>query len=504
MSPSDDRSSLAMIPLFVSVAVLLVIFGGLLAAADAALSVLSRADLLEIASTSRARKSLVAIAADVGAHVNAVNFMRVVAETTAAVLVTLAFAYVFTEWWWALLASAFIMTVASFVLVGSSPRSVGRVHARAVVRVSAWTVHAIRLFLGPVAAALVAIGNRVTPGRTATFSSEEQLLSMVDEATELDVLEEDDRELIHSIFEFSDTVVREVMIPRTDMVTIDSDESIGAAMGLFLSRGVSRVPVIGVDVDEVIGVLYLRDVARLSYERPAGLDTVTLDSLVRHALFIPESKKADDTLRQMQLESNHLAMVVDEYGGIAGLVTLEDLIEELVGDISDEYDHEVIEIEDLGDGRFRVSARLPVDELGELFELDLDDDDVDSVGGLITKALGRLPLAGSVATISGLILTAERTEGRRKRLSTVLVERDQALSDAMAAFNPPRSKESKPKESKPKESKPKESKPKESKPKESKPKESKPRDAKPKDSKAAESEPEEAKATVSTSTEDGD
>jgi CBS domain containing-hemolysin-like protein len=493
-----------MIPLFVSVAVLLVIFGGLLAAADAALSVLSRADLLEIASTSRARKSLVAIAADVGAHVNAVNFMRVVAETTAAVLVTLAFAYVFTEWWWALLASAFIMTVASFVLVGSSPRSVGRVHARAVVRVSAWTVHAIRLFLGPVAAALVAIGNRVTPGRTATFSSEEQLLSMVDEATELDVLEEDDRELIHSIFEFSDTVVREVMIPRTDMVTIDSDESIGAAMGLFLSRGVSRVPVIGVDVDEVIGVLYLRDVARLSYERPAGLDTVTLDSLVRHALFIPESKKADDTLRQMQLESNHLAMVVDEYGGIAGLVTLEDLIEELVGDISDEYDHEVIEIEDLGDGRFRVSARLPVDELGELFELDLDDDDVDSVGGLITKALGRLPLAGSVATISGLILTAERTEGRRKRLSTVLVERDQALSDAMAAFNPPRSKESKPKESKPKESKPKESKPKESKPKESKPKESKPRDAKPKDSKAAESEPEEAKATVSTSTEDGD
>jgi CBS domain containing-hemolysin-like protein len=493
-----------MIPLFVSVAVLLVIFGGLLAAADAALSVLSRADLLEIASTSRARKSLVAIAADVGAHVNAVNFMRVVAETTAAVLVTLAFAYVFTEWWWALLASAFIMTVASFVLVGSSPRSVGRVHARAVVRVSAWTVHAIRLFLGPVAAALVAIGNRVTPGRTATFSSEEQLLSMADEATELDVLEEDDRELIHSIFEFSDTVVREVMIPRTDMVTIDSDESIGAAMGLFLSRGVSRVPVIGVDVDEVIGVLYLRDVARLSYERPAGLDTVTLDSLVRHALFIPESKKADDTLRQMQLESNHLAMVVDEYGGIAGLVTLEDLIEELVGDISDEYDHEVIEIEDLGDGRFRVSARLPVDELGELFELDLDDDDVDSVGGLITKALGRLPLAGSVATISGLILTAERTEGRRKRLSTVLVERDQALSDAMAAFNPPRSKESKPKESKPKESKPKESKPKESKPKESKPKESKPRDAKPKDSKAAESEPEEAKATVSTSTEDGD
>lgn len=430
-----------MIPIFLSVAVLLVVFGGLLAAADAALTVLSRVDLLDLAAHSRARKSLTAIATDVGAHVNAINFMRVVAETTAAVLVTLAFAYLFSEWWWALLASALIMIIVSFVLVGSSPRSVGRVHARAVARFSAVLVHAIRLFLGPIAAALVAVGNRVTPGRTASFSSEEQLLSMVDEATEDNVLEEDDRELIHSIFEFNDTVVREVMIPRTDMVTIDADETIGAAMGLLLRRGISRMPVIGENVDEVLGILYLRDVARLSYERPKGLDGVTIGSLARPALFIPESKKADDTLRQMQLESNHLAMVVDEYGGIAGLVTLEDLIEELVGDISDEYDHESKEFEDLGLGRYRVSARLPVDELGELFELELDDDDVDSVGGLITKALGRLPVPGSVATISGLILTAERTEGRRKRLSTVLVERDQALSDAQIAFTRPKPRE---------------------------------------------------------------
>ncbi|HEY8914027.1 hemolysin family protein [Lacisediminihabitans sp.] len=426
-----------MIPIFVSVAVLLVIFGGLLAAADAALGVLSRNDLLEIAAHSRARNSLLAIAGDVGAHVNAVNFMRVVAETTAAVLVSLSFAYVFADWWWALLASALIMITVSFVLVGSSPRSVGRVHARAIARWSAWVVHAIRVSLGPIAAALVAVGNRVTPGRRASFSSEEQLLSMVDEATEDKVLEEDDRELIHSIFEFSDTVVREVMIPRTDMVTIDDTENLGAAMGLFLSKGVSRMPVMGEDVDEVRGILYLRDVARLGYERPLGMDTITVGELVRPAVFIPESKKADDTLRQMQLESNHLAMVVDEYGGIAGLVTLEDLIEELVGDISDEYDHEVVEIEKLDDGVFRVSARLPVDELGELFAIDLEDDDVDSVGGLLTKALGRLPLAGSVATYSGLILTAERTEGRRKRLSTVLVERDQALIDAQAAFGKP-------------------------------------------------------------------
>jgi CBS domain containing-hemolysin-like protein len=224
------------------------------------------------------------------------------------------------------------------------------------------------------------------------------------------------------------------MIPRTDMVTVDRDASVDSAMAVFLDTGFSRLPVIGNDIDEVVGILYLRDVARLSFEKPKGYASTIVSDLARPALFAPESKKADEMLRQMQLESNHLAMVVDEYGGIAGLVALEDLIEELVGDISDEYDTEVAEVEDLGDGKYRVSARLPTDELGDLFDLELDDDDVDSVGGLLTKALGKLPLPGATATISGLVLTAERTEGRRKRLSTVLVEADQALIDAQAAF----------------------------------------------------------------------
>jgi CBS domain containing-hemolysin-like protein len=432
-----------LIGIFISVAVLLVVFGAVLAAADSALTVLSRTDLVEIGSHSRSRWALVAISEDPRAHVNALNFMRVVAETTAAVLVTLAFASIFAEWWWALLASALIMTAASFVLVGSSPRSIGRVNARPVIRFSAPLVRATRLLLGPLADALVALGNRVTPGRarTATFSSEQQLLSMVDEATEMEVLEEDDRELIHSIFEFNDTVVREIMIPRTDMITIDAEATMEAAMELFLNRGVSRMPVIGEDIDHVLGVLYLKDVVRFVHENTLGgpgLDAQSTPSeqLAREALFVPESQKADSLLRQMQLESNHLAMVVDEYGGIAGLVTLEDLIEELVGDIADEYDREAAEIEELGEGRYRVSARLPIDELGDLFGLELDDDDVDSVGGLITKVLGRLPVAGSTAAHSGLVLIAERTEGRRKRLRTVLVERDQALIDAQVAFPP--------------------------------------------------------------------
>lgn len=415
--------------LFFIVAFVLVAFGGLMAAVDSALGVQSRGDLADLAETSRSKKALLAIADDPGPYLNAVNFSRIIAETTAAVLVTLAFEQIFEEWWISLILAALIMTGVSFVLVGVSPRSVGRANSTALLRFSAGLVRFVRVVLGPIPGGLVALGNRVTPSRarSAPVTSEEQLLSIVDEATEFDVLEEDDRELIHSIFEFSDTVVREVMIPRTDMIAIDTSATIGSAMGLFFSKGVSRMPVIDGDPDEVVGVLYLRDVAKLSFERPLGADELTMGEIARAALFVPESQKADALLREMQRESNHLAMVVDEYGGIAGLVTLEDLIEELVGDISDEYDHEVDLVQPLGDGRYRIATRLPLDDLGELFDLEIDDDDVDSVGGLIAKALGRLPEVGSTVSIEGLRFTVDRIEGRHKHVSTVLVERDTAL-----------------------------------------------------------------------------
>lgn len=426
-----------MIGVFVALAVLLVAFGGLLAAADAALGTLSRIDLADLAAHSRSRRSLLAIAADAGPHVTAINFVRVLSETTAAVLVTLAFATVLEDWWWVLLAAGVVMTAVTFVLVGSSPRSVGRAHARPILAFAAPIVRFARVLLGPLAVGLVQLGNRVTPGRppVVTFSSEQQLLSMVDEAAEADVLEQDDRELIHSIFEWGDTVVREVMVPRTDMQTIDDDTTLDVAMTEFLRTGHSRIPVVGKDADEVFGVLYLRDVARLSFEKPKDAPKVSARDLARPAVFVPESKKADDTLRQMQRDSIHLALVVDEYGGIAGLVTLEDLIEELVGDISDEYDRETPDVTHLGGGVFRVSARLPLDELGDLFGIELDDDEVDSAGGLLTKTLGRLPEAGSAVQVSGLKLRAERVEGRRKLLRTIVVEGDSDLLDAQAAFD---------------------------------------------------------------------
>ncbi|HEU5222995.1 MAG TPA: hemolysin family protein [Candidatus Lumbricidophila sp.] len=413
-------------------ALVLVGVGGLMAAIESAIGVRSRAELHELADHARFATAIRRIAEEQTAHVNSVSFVRVLAETLAAVLVTLGFVGLVSSGWLVLLYSAIIMTAASFLLVGTSPRSVGRKHADVVLRTTAPLARAIRTVLGPFAHALVAIGNRVTPGRHGRVSSEAHLLTIVDEAAELDVLDEEDRELIHSVFEFNETVVREVMVPRTYMVTLDEDDDLTTAMAEILSAGVSRVPVIGRDTDDVVGLIYLRDLVKFGFERSLDGDGLTVAALARPATFVPDSMKADALLKQMQLDSIHLAMVVDEYGGIAGLVTLEDLIEELVGEISDEYDREQATSTDLGDGHFRVSPRLSVDELGELFGLDLEDDDVDTVGGLLAKELGRLPKVGEQVLASGIWLQAEVVDRRRGRLGSVLAWPDESLQRARA------------------------------------------------------------------------
>lgn len=416
--------------------VILVGFTGFMAASEAALGVLSSDDLRDQSRDTRSRRALLAIANDPNPHRNVTTFVRIVAETAAAVLVTVQLAGSNLPLWAALLIAILIMAAASFVLAGSSPRSFGRAHAFAILSASAPAIHFMRVVLGPLADALVSLGDRVTPGRpgTTAFASEEQLLSMVDEAVKNDVLEKDERELIHSIFEFGDTVVREVMVPRIDMVTLDETANLLQASTIFHTSGYSRIPIVGESTDDVLGILYLRDVSRRGFEKPKDLARLTARDLARPAVFIPDSKKADDTLRQMQAEHNHLAMVVDEHGGIAGLVTLEDLIEELVGEIADEYDRGIPEVYDLGNTNFVVSARLHVEELGDLFGLELEDDDVDTVGGLMEKHLERIAVLGDVVVVSGLILTAHRSEGRRKRVTRVLVHRDEALIEAQDAF----------------------------------------------------------------------
>lgn len=413
---------------------LLVALGGLMAALDAALGVTSRADLLDLSASGRNGAALARIAADPEAHGNAVVFIRILAETAAAVIVTAAFTIIFDNIWWALLAAAVLMTAVSFVLVGASPRAVGRQHARGLLRGGAPIVRGARIVLGPLAHLLVVLGDRVTPGihRGTSFASEEQLLSMVDEAASQDLIEEDDRELIHSVFDFTDTFVRAVMVPRTDMVTMDASATTQQAMQLFLDKGVSRVPIS--DGDDITGVVYLKDLVQFAFRDESAWRDAPVMQIARPAVFVPESMKAETLLQQMKRDAVHVCLVVDEYGGVSGLVTLEDLIEELVGEIADEYDPRSSEIVDLGDGRYRVSARLGLDEVGELFGVELDDDDVDSIGGLLGKLLERVPLPGARVEYGGLVLTGGTARGRGRGLATVFVERSSALAAADAAF----------------------------------------------------------------------
>ena len=398
--------------LLLATAALLVAFGGLMAAVDAALGVTSRSDLEEMSQSGRNAAFLRGIADDPAAHANAAGFMRVLSETTAAVLVTVALTILFDSIWWAMLAAAIIMTGISFVVVGASPRSVGRLHAKGLLR--------------------VALGDRVTPGvaRGSSFASEEQLLSMVDEAASQDLIEEDDRELIHSVFDFTDTYVRAVMIPRTEMVTVEADTTTKDAMELFLDKGVSRVPVVDDEADDVIGMLYLKDLVQFAYRDEAGWRAAAISQLARPAVFVPESMRAETLLQQMKREAVHVCMVVDEYGGVSGLVTLEDLIEELVGEIADEFDPRATEIAEVAEGRYRVSARLGLAEVGELFDLDLEDDEVDSIGGLLGKQLGKVPQPGAVTDFEGLRITGGASRGKGRGITTVFVERIPVRADA--------------------------------------------------------------------------
>jgi CBS domain containing-hemolysin-like protein len=226
--------------------------------------------------------------------------------------------------------------------------------------------------------------------------------------------------MIHSVFELGDTLVREVMVPRTDMVFIERGKTVRQGLSLALRSGFSRIPVVGDNADDVLGVVYLKDLARRSHD---GKAAEKIDELMRPATFVPDSKPVDELLREMQGAQAHLAIVVDEYGGTAGLVTIEDVLEEIVGEITDEYDREAPRVEKLADGSVRVTARLPVDELGELFDLRLDVDGVETVGGLLAHTLGRVPIPGATCTFDGLAFTAEGASGRRNRVGTVLVSR---------------------------------------------------------------------------------
>ncbi|MGL5861328.1 MAG: hemolysin family protein [Phycicoccus sp.] len=400
----------------------------LIATAEAAFQRMSRVRADELLAEGRAGAvALVRVVGDTAAYLSVLSFLRVVAESTVAVMVTLAVVDEVEGTWQPSLVAIGVMALVSFAIVGVSPGTLGRQHSTAVALTAAPVALWLRRLLGPFARLLIVITNAVTPGkgyRDGPFESESELRDLVDMARENRLIEAGEREMIHSVFDLGDTVVREVMVPRTDMVTVPDDRRCRQAMNLFIRSGFSRIPVVGSDVDDVVGLLYLKDVVRRLNADPSAREAVVTE-LMRPMPFVPESKPVDDLLREMQRDQTHFAVVVDEYGGTAGLVTIEDILEEIVGEITDEYDRETPEVESLGDGRVRVSATMHVDDLAELFEVDLDDDEVDTVGGLIGKVSGRVPILGSTAEVAGLHLTAERMSGRRHRVATVVVERVQ-------------------------------------------------------------------------------
>lgn len=399
-----------------------VAIAAVLTAAEAAFNFFPRHDA-EAAAAARRGVPLARILAAPVAHMNALRFWRVWFEMAAAVAVAVLFLNLIGNVWLAGLLATVVMAAVGFVLVGVSPRQLGRLHSAGVVRSTSWLVRFLCWILGPVPGWLVALGSAVAPGAPRgddAFVSEEEFREFVDRASESEMIEDNEAELIQSVFDLGDTLVRSVMVPRTDIVSIEEGTSLDDAMEVFLRSGYSRIPVIGASTDQIRGILYLKDVVATQHRLSDRDSAPAVESIARGVRYVPESKPVSDLLKELQVESTHVAIVIDEYGGTAGLVTLEDLIEEIVGEIVDEYDSETPEVQNLGGGEYRVSARLGVDDLGELFDLDLDDDEVDSVGGLLAKHLGRVPIVGSEVEVSGIRLRAERLEGRRNRVSHII------------------------------------------------------------------------------------
>jgi CBS domain containing-hemolysin-like protein len=407
------------------IAGVLVLVAGVFSSADAALASMSRVRAQELAEDGgRAAGRLLTITEDPPRFLNTALFLRMLCEIASVVLVTEVVLGLFDDNRLGALVAVLSMLVVQFVAVGVGPRTVGRQHPQRVALLSAVPLVFFTRILGPLPQLLIVIGNIITPGRgfsEGPFSSEAELREMVDLAEASAVIESGERAMIHSVFELGDTIARNVMVPRTDVVFIERHKTLRQAMSLALRSGFSRIPVVGENLDDIIGVAYLKDVTKRVFDRHEAETTERIETVLRPVMYVPDSKPVDALLREMQAQRTHVAVVVDEYGGTAGLVTIEDVLEEIVGEITDEFDQTEVEIERLQGGAIRVSSRFHVDDLGEACGTAIEDDDVDTVGGLMAKHLGRVPIPGSVVEAHGLRFEAEGPAGRRNRIGTVVV-----------------------------------------------------------------------------------
>ena len=394
------------------IAAALVLIAAVSAAAETALTRISRARAEGLAADEqRDADALIAVLADREASLAPLLLLRVSAQVgVIAIVVTLVADQSTTG---AVVGAAIGSAIGLYVLAEAIPRIWALQHIDRAACASARLLHRL-LRVAPLRAltrGLNAIANVILPGPAgAPVISEDELIAMTEAAVAGDAIDEEEKDLIESVFALGDTIVREVMVPRTDMTTASTDQTIGEVLDLADENGFSRLPVCGDGIDDIVGVCLIKDLARV--ERRGGGDR-TVMSLMRKPRFVPETKHADELLREMQKAEHHLAIVVDEYGGTAGLVTLEDLVEELVGEIVDETDREEPLVRSLAGGNLLVHGRMPVDQLEEMLDGEFAEGDWDTVGGLIFTTLGHVPEVGESIETNGVRLRVERMQGRR-------------------------------------------------------------------------------------------
>jgi CBS domain containing-hemolysin-like protein len=423
----------AMSPYAIVAIILLLGFAGFLAATESALTSISRV-LIEQLESKRGGELLRKFSLQPAKYLNVILLVRKTCELTATVLLAsiLLRNYPSAQ---AMSLTVLIMVIISYVVVGVGPRTIGKQHPHTWARAGIGVAFFLAFILGPVTKLLIAIGNAITPGvgfRTGPFTNEAELRDLVDQAHERGLVESDEHEMIHSVFELGDTLVRELMVPRTDMVWIEKDKTLRQALSLALRSGFSRVPVIGDSIDQIIGLAYVKDLAKRTLDHHEAENSERVEQHMRPATFVPESKIAADLLKEMQRDQIHLAIVVDEYGGTAGIITIEDILEEIVGEIADEFDDGVEAFTWISEGKARAKATLHIEDLADELGIEIseeDFEDVDTIGGLMAQKLGRVPIAGSTITVGQYLITSERPIGRRRRISSVLIEKESAGND---------------------------------------------------------------------------
>ena len=427
----------------VLIAIALIVASGLLIAAETAMTRVSKTRIDELRKEGNGNEKraelLLGVLQDRARYVNVLFLLSTIATITSITLISYVAVRALTSgdgWstWIALVVVIAALVVVAYIGLGVAPRTLGRQHAERIALIAARPTRFLATILGPITTLLIVIGNALTPGkgfREGPFDTAAELREMVDLAGADDLIEDAERKMIHSVFDLGDTFAREVMVPRTEMVFIERNKSLRQAISLSLRSGFSRIPVIGENADDVVGVIYLKDMVRRTFEHHEAEREDAVDSLMRATSFGPDSKPADELLKDMQAARVHVAIVVDEYGGTAGLVTIEDILEEIVGEIADEYDTAAPEVTQLDDDRYRVLSRMNLDDFAELtqMEINAEDEGVDTVLGFMAKRLGRVPIPGAEVVENGWSLVAERGAGRRNRIGAVLATRIATLDD---------------------------------------------------------------------------